>query len=169
MTTSNKIYCQKVVVDPPLHRYLVECCKNHSIIYNQVLEYFKLNSDISHKEIKLYAAECLERFADRPVIKSVLFNDVYHMHKKREFRQKLIASIQYLTIIIAGDYQAKYVEYLVGRRAIRLRGVKGLIRLPEPLPEVSSEDYVYINIGYSSGSDSFELSVFHMQPEAVPA
>lgn len=161
-THPNKIYCERVQVTPELQEQLAVCCKNHLVLYNQVLEHFRQNKDMSYLQLREYAAQLLESTQLTPVIKEIVNNDIYHMHKKKDFKQKLLTGIQYMTIIVSDYYSNRNLEYIPVAKVLRFRALKGNITLPKLLPVVNRGESVYLNLGYSAGSGIFEISVFRM-------
>ena len=105
-STSTKLYCEKVELDNEVKSFVIQCCKNHLVFYNEVLEYFRQNKNISYHELKSYASSLLDTGKYGTVIKDILFNDIYYMCKRRDFKQKLLTGIQYLTVIVP-DYNSR--------------------------------------------------------------
>lgn len=159
--TKEKLYGSTVTVDEVLSEHLKTCYMTHMVVYNDVLAHFRDNRNANYKELKLYTSKLLDSGGYGPVIKNALYNAVYYMYKRREFRQKLITAIQYITIILNG-YTNPIMGYDATTSVLWFKGLPGYIHLSSPLPEVTAGTMIYLNLSYSNGTDQFEVSVFTM-------
>lgn len=158
---TNKLYRETVEVDTALREYLVQCCKNHLVLYNDVLEFYRANRNVSYRELKMHATGLIEKNRYGVIIRDILFNDIYYMFKRHDFRQKLLTSIHYLTII-TGAYSNSNTMYDEHTLHLSFKNAEGKLTLPKPLPPLEEGVRVYMNLSYSGGSGTFELSVFSM-------
>lgn len=154
------IYYEEVEVPLPLRTYLVSCYKNHLVIYNDMLEYYRRNRYTQYKELKTKLVEVLENNVYLPVINTVIHADIYYMVKKKDFKQKLLTDIQYISVISRGYKFNKVFRYDQETLRLYVGESQCAIELKEPLPEVEEDQNVYINLSYSGSSGVFELSVF---------
>lgn len=160
-TKPEKIYCEKVEVSDNLQEQLSQCCRNHLVLYNQVLEHFRQNKAMTYRELRDYTTQLVDSSDLKPVIKEIVLSDIYHMHKKSDYKQKLITSIQYLSLIVTDYYSNRNLEYKQKAMTLRFRAMKGRIFLPKELPPIEFGDSVYLNLSYSADS-GFELAIFKM-------
>lgn len=163
-TTASKktinIYYEEVTAPIALRSYLVSCYKNHLVIYNDMLEYYRRNRAATYKELKSKVNEVLENNVYLPVITTVIHADIYYMAKKKDFKQKLLTDIQYISVISIGYKSNSVFKYDADNLLLYVGKSEFPIELEEPLPVVEEDQSVYINLSYSGSTGAFELSVF---------
>lgn len=166
MTKCTKIYSEPVLMDKETRSYLVSCYRNHLVIYNEMLEVYRKDKTMTYKQLKAKLAELLAKGIYSPVISSVLHSEIYYMHKKADFKQKLVTDIQYMTTISAGYKGNKILLCSADRTRLRFNATPLSIKLSKPLPVLEPEDEtIYMNLSYPGGGGLMELSVF-AKPEA---
>lgn len=161
MSKSTKIYSEPIMMDSDTRAYLVGCYRNHLVIYNEMLEIYRKDKTLTYKQLKAHLSELLKKNLYSPVITSVLHSEIYYMHKKADFKQKLVTDIQYMTTISVGYKGNKILQCNPERTMVRFNGYPLQFKLPKPLPELEREDEtIYMNLSYSGGGGLLELSVF---------
>ena len=161
MSKYTKIYAENVMVDQNTKAYLVKCYRNHLVIYNEMLEIYRNNKTMSYKQLKVKLAELLGKKIYTPVINSVLHSEIYYMHKKADFKQKLITDILYMTTISAGYKGNKILQCSPDSDVVSFNGHPLCFKLLKPLPDLEKEDdTIYMNLSYPGGGGSLGLSVF---------
>ena len=149
------------MTDSDTRAYLASCYRNHLVIYNEMLEIYRKDKTMTYKQLKARLSELLEKKIYTPVIKSVLHSEIYYMHKKADFKQKLVTDIQYMTTISAGYKGNKILQCSPERTTVRFNGYPLHFKLPKPLPELErDDDIIYMNLSYPGGGGLLELSVF---------
>ena len=161
MSKYTKIYSEPVMTDSDTRAYLASCYRNHLVIYNEMLEIYRKDKTMTYKQLKARLSELLEKKIYTPVIKSVLNSEIYYMHKKADFKQKLVTDIQYMTTISLGYKGNKILQCSPDRTMVRFDGYPVQFKLPKPLPELErDDDTIYMNLSYPGGGGLLELSVF---------
>lgn len=160
MTKCSKIYSQEVDIDPQSRQYLISCFRNHLVIYNEMVEVYRKDKRLSYKELKGYLNDLLSKGVYSPVISSVLHSEIYYMHKKADFKQKKVTDVQYMSTISQGYRRNKTFKYDQDTQTLGFTGCPVNIGLLRPLPPLSDDTSVYMNLSYSGGGGCFELSVF---------
>lgn len=157
---AERVYSAEVSVSEPVKAYLLACCRNHLVIYNDVLNIYRKNRTLTYKELKAKLNDILANTSFTPVIHSVIHAEIYYMSKKSDFKQKLLTSIQYITTFSWGYRGNKVFRYQASEGRLWVGNAPEAIVLTSPLPPADASQSVYINLSYSTTSDSFELSVF---------
>lgn len=163
MTKCIKIYSEPVTVDESTHSFLVSCYRNHLVIYNEMVDIYRADKTLTYKQLKVILGKKLAEDRRAPVITSVLHSEIYYMHKKADFKQKLVTAIQYMSTISSGYEGNRILEYNPEKdiNTIRFIGYPLVINLSKPLPKLTrSDETIYMNLSYPGGGGNFVLSVF---------
>lgn len=158
---NNKVYDEEVTMDSETKAYILACCRNHLVIYNDLIDYYRDNKTSTYKQIKNKLKEIMTNTPFVPFISSILNAEIYHMCKKADFKQKLITDIQYLSTISDGYVNNKVFSYKPEEKIIYVANAPGVITLSKELPLLDDPSQcIYMNLSYSGTTDVFELSVF---------
>lgn len=156
-----KVYEQIVVVDGVLRNHLMACYRNHLVIYNDILDYYRAHRSMPYKELKVKLTQVIKETKFTPLISSVLHSEIYYMCKKADFKQKSITDIQYLSTISDGYDRNRVFRYDEYALKISVSDAPGCITLSVPLSKLNDpEQCIYMNLSYSGTTGCFELSVF---------
>ena len=162
---TNKIYDEQIVVSGDLDKQLKKTLVNHLLVYNHCLNTLYTSPETDFQSLKRIATKYIESKALVPIISSAMFNELYYQYKK--FRKnvrvrKLLTDIQYLTFTVA-NYNNSNFELSDDKAALKLIGMDGEVGLEKPLPEISGDKPIYVNISYSSRDNIYRLNVYSYQ------
>ena len=159
-TETKRLYAANVRMDQTSRDYLLACYRNHLVIYNEMIDHYRKNRSIGLKELKEELARRLGEGAHNPVIWTALHTEIYYMHKKGDFRQKLWTCVQYMSTMSKGYARNAVLHYDEKNKTISLIGHPVVLHLDEPLPLLPSEDSViYMNLSYSGSTGDIALNV----------
>lgn len=170
---NTKIYNEVVQAENGLDAILKKCFLTHLTIYNHSLELLKDNPQMSYTELREHVFRYVTENKVPNLHIQAVQNETYYLHKKfkreRQSGQKLLSSIQYLTLILR-DYNNGITQLDSSRTKLTFHGHPGHLLLPRPLPEIqNSEATLYLNLSYSSMENQFQLSIFEQVRSNVPA
>jgi hypothetical protein len=168
---NTKIYNEVVQAKDGLDTILKKCFLTHLTIYNHSLELLKDNPQMNYAELREHVFRYVEENKVQNLHIQAVQNEIYYLHKKfkrdRQFGQKLLSSIQYLTLILK-DFNNGITTLDATRTQLRFHDRPGYLELPKPLPQVQAgETTLYVNLSYSSMENQFQLSIFEQVRSGV--
>ena len=156
------IYNEYVVVTSDLDVTLKKCFMNHLVIYNHSLGILYNNSEMNFKSLMKSVSSYITEKSITPILQLPLMSELYYQYKKfkRNIRiQKLVTDIQYFTFLCNG-YECKNLLFNKEKDRIQIQGFTGQIELSKPLPSISTDQAIYLNLSYSNIEDKYKLSVY---------
>ena len=162
---SNKIY-ESIgsISDSNVDAKFKKCFTNHLVIYNESLEILQNSPEINFKSLTSKVYSYIRNNNITPYIKSALLNELYYQHKKfkRNIKiKKLLTDIQYLTFV-SKDYTCKSIKFDLVNNCLVIPSVECDISLEDKLPELNSNELIYINISYSNINDKYKVTIYKM-------
>ena len=160
------LYDHDVHPSPALREYLVKALHNHMVFYNHMLQMYSSNRLMTRKQINDLARAELANGQFSPYIAPALFNDIYYLWKKNNFRQKLFTSIQYMTLVLS-RWDCVTLQYCPDKCELRFTGAPEALTLPAPLPTIPEGLQCYFTLSYAPSSDNFRIAVCPLGNSAV--
>lgn len=164
---NTKIYNEVIQAKDGLDSILKKCFLTHLTIYNHSLELLKENPCMSYADLREQVFRYVEDNKVPHLHIQAVQNEIYYLHKKfrqgRQSGQKLLSSIQYLTLILR-DFNNGIITLDDTRTQLRSHDRNGYLQLPKPLPRIcSGEITLYMNLSYSSMENQFQMSIFEQE------
>lgn len=157
-----KLYSEYIEVSNELDILLKRCFINHLVIYNHSLEQLLNDPELSFKKLTKIVTDYVSSKSLTPVLDSAYMNELYYQYKKfkRNIRiQKKVTDIQYFTFIAKG-YKSKAIKYDELNKTLTIPELVGDIQLMSKLPDIGTDDVVYLNLSYSNLEDKYRVSVY---------